>query len=168
MFDPRNGIGEIPDAANVDYRGFQTYMRPRQFLDLNQPRDPGIAPIDHITDALRDGQPIGTPILWVDKTPEGWAVRGHEGRGRMMALQDRSPSALYPVAVIPQGEVRARHLTPDQLFSPLLPDRRGGVLQMRPPMAIWQQRPYVRPGQEDNPAVLQAIRELLPSPEGMR
>jgi len=137
-------------------------------LDLNPPRDTSIMPIDHITDAFGEGKSIGTPILYVDRTPDGWAVRGHEGRGRMMALQDRNPNALYPVAVHPYGEVRARHLTQDQLFSPLLPDPRGGLVQMRPSMAIWQRRPYVRPGKEDNPAVLQAIRELLPSPEDMR
>lgn len=161
VFDPRAGLGDTADAANIDYRGFQAYMTPRSFLELNEPRDFSLLPNDYIKDAIAAGDPIGTPTLYVRKTPEGWRVHGHEGRGRMAAMQERSPNALLPVGVHPYGEVRARHLTPEDLFRIIEPDERG-LVGTRAPLAIWQQKPYVRPGWEENDAVLQAIRELLP------
>lgn len=161
VFDSRKGIGGVPDAANIDYRGFQAYLFPSQFRRLNQPRDLEVRPIDHIRSAIESGEPIGTPMLYVEKSPGGWTVRGHEGRGRMMAMEERDANALYPVAVHPYGEIRARHLTPEALFTKLLPDQYGDRAT-RPDLVVWQQRPYVRPGQEESPAVLRAIRELLP------
>ena len=160
-FDPRDGIGGVPDAANIDYRGFQAYMHPSQFIGLNPPRDADRT-ISHIRDVVDSGGSIGTPMLYVDKTPGGWAVRGHEGRGRMQTFNGIDQSALYPVAVHPYGEVRARHLTPEDLFQRILPDNRGGAQGTRPDLVIWQQSPFVRPGQEENPAVLNALREMLP------
>lgn len=163
-FNARDGLGGVPDAANIDYRGFQAYLTPRQFLKLNETRDLRQLPISHIEDALEGGAPIGTPMLYVDRTPEGWQVRGHEGRGRMTAIQQYNRDALMPVAVHPYGEVRARHLTPEEIFGRLLPDRRSAAgIPTHPDLVVWQQKPYVRPGQEDNQSVLQALRELLPT-----
>jgi len=161
LFDARRGMGEQPDAANIDYRGFQAYMYPSQFLGLNAPRDLDLLPIDHIRDAVKSGQAVGPPMLYVDKSPKGWQVRGHEGRGRMHVLKELDPAALYPVGIHPYGEIRARDLTPEDIFNRLLPDR-GGELGTRPPLVIWQQRPYVRPGDESNWAVHTALRELSP------
>lgn len=157
LFDSRKGIGGVPDGANIDYRGFQAYLTPRQFLDLNPPRVSGIT---HINEALQAGQPIGTPMLYVDRTPEGWLVRGHEGRGRMTAMQERVPDALFPVGVHPYGEIRARHLTEEDVFRRLLPDKRG-LMDTQPRMGVLQQQPYVQPGYESDERVLQAMRELL-------
>lgn len=163
MFDSRKGMGGVPDGANIDYRGFQAYLTPKQFLELNPPRDPAPLgrPITYINEALQAGQPIGTPMLYVDRTPEGWLVRGHEGRGRMLAMQDRAPDALFPVGVHPYGEIRARHLTEEDVFRRLLPDE-GGLLGTRARMGVLQQQPYVRPGYESDERVLQALREFLP------
>lgn len=162
-FDPREGVGGVPDAANIDYRGFQAYLTPRQFLKLNEPRDLRQLPIAHIEQALEGGEPIGTPMLYVDRAPDGWQVRGHEGRGRMTAMRQYNSDALLPVAVHPYGEVRARHLTPEEIFGSIMPDKRFSAgLPTRPDLVIWQQQPYVRPGQENNRAVLQALQELLP------
>ncbi len=160
QFDAMEGIGGVPDAGNIDYRGFQAYLYPSQFRLLNEPRDTSILPIDHIRNSMAAGEPIGTPMLYVDESPEGWRVRGHEGRGRMLALEEADPHSLYPVAVHPRGEIRARHLTPENLFTRLLPDR-GGLRGTRPDLVIWQQRPYVRPGVEEQPAVHKALMELL-------
>jgi len=160
MFDPREGLGGSPDAGNIDYRGFQAFLTPRQFLELNPPR-PAWQPYNYITEALDAGQPIGTPMLYVDRTPEGWLVRGHEGRGRMMAMQERAPDAMLPVGVYPYGEIRARHLTDEDVFRRLLPDT-GGTLGARARMGVLQQRPYVRAGFEDDERVLRALQELLP------
>lgn len=161
VFNPRDGIGGVPDAANIDYRGFQAYMTPRSFLDLNPPRDIKHMPIDHIQRAIDAGEPIGTPMLYVDQTPQGWAVRGHEGRGRMTALERMSPDSLFPVAVHPYGVVRARHLQPEDLFKAITPDRRGGASSASVPMAIWRSKPYVQPGVTGD-SVLRVLRELLP------
>lgn len=164
QFNPRDGLGGVPDASNIDYRGFQAYLTPRQFLKLNEARDLRSLPIGHIEQALESGESIGTPMLYVDRTPDGWQVRGHEGRGRMTAVQQYSRDALLPIAVHPYGEVRARHLTAEEIFNRILPDRRASAtgVPTRPDLVIWQQQPYVRPGQEENPAVLQALSELLP------
>ena len=162
-FNSRDGLGGVPDAANIDYRGFQAYLTPRQFLKLNEPRDVSQLPITHIEQALEGGEAIGTPMLYVDRTADGWQVRGHEGRGRMTAMQRYDRDALLPVAVHPYGEVRARHLTPEEIFGRILPDRRAAAgIPTHPDLVIWQQQPYVRPGQEENQAVLRALQELLP------
>jgi hypothetical protein len=162
-FNAMDGLGGVPIAANIDYRGFQAYMTPRQFLKLNETRDVAHLPITHIEQALESGESIGTPFMYADRTPDGWRVRGHEGRGRMTALQKYDRDALFPVAMVPSGEVRARHLTPEEIFGSILPDQRAAAgIPTRPDLVIWQQQPYVRPGQEENQAVLRALQELLP------
>jgi len=149
-FDPANGLGGSYDPANVDYRGFMAYMRPSEFLQVNPPRDMGNGSIDHILRAVEQGEPIGTPILYVDGTPGGeWRVRGHEGRGRMHAMKERSPDSYFPVAVHPLGWVRSRHLSPEDALSWLRPDD-GGTLPTRPALSIIHQKPYVQPSVAEN------------------
>ena len=167
QFDNTHGIGGIPDASNIDYRGFMAYMRPHQFLQVNPPRDLSTRPIDHILQALDDGQPIGTPILYVEKSKGGgWQVQGHEGRGRMMALQHRSPDAYFPVAIHPLGETRARHLAPPDAYNWLRADE-GGSLPARPQASILSGKPYVLPAEAEffekhgmHPALEDLLREL--------
>jgi hypothetical protein len=166
-FDSLKGMGGVPDAANVDYRGFMTYMRPKQFLQINPPRDTATRPVDHILAALDDGQPIGTPIVYVDRSNDGsWKVRGHEGRGRMLALQERSPSALFPVAVHPYGSKRARDLAPEDALSWLMPDE-GGSLPARGSISILNRRPLAQASDAEfyqthgsHPAIADLLREL--------
>lgn len=168
QFDSLKGMGGVPDAANVDYRGFMTYMRPKQFLQINPPRNTSTRPVDHILSALDDGQPIGTPIVYVDRHNDGsWQVRGHEGRGRMLALQQRSPSALFPVAVHPYGSQRARDLTPDDALGWLRPDE-GGNLPARGSISILGGRPVAQASDAEffrthgsHPAVEDLLRELM-------
>ena len=167
-FDPMNGIGGSPDAANADYRGYMAYMRPKQFLQINPPRDLEERPIDHILQAIDRGEPLGTPIVYVDRGSDGgWQVRGHEGRGRMHALQERHPEAYFPVAVQPEGEIRARHLKPEDVLNWIRPDMRGGHLPARPAVAILNSRPYVQPKDAEffnahgaHPALQRLIEEL--------
>ena len=169
-FDSINGIGGVPDASNVDYRGFMAYMRPKQFLQINPPRDTSARPIDHILAALDDGQPIGTPIVYVDKASRGgWQVMGHEGRGRMLALQKRAPDSLFPVAVHPYGEIRARHITPESALDWLRPDE-GGDLVARGSVSVLGGKPYVQPRDAEffqeygqHPAIEELLEELRSS-----
>lgn len=169
QFDSMKGLGGVPDASNADYRGFTAYMRPKQFLQINPPRDITERPIDHILAALDDGQPIGPPIVYVDKASRGgWQVRGHEGRGRMMALQQRHPDTLFPVAVHPYGSVRARDLRPEDALDWLRQDD-GGELPTRGIVSILSGRPYVQPRDVEffqeygqHPALESLLRELGP------
>lgn len=159
LFSPGSGLGGVPDGGNIDYRGFQAYMRPKDFLGVNPPRGLDVRPIDHIRSAIEAGEPIGAPMLYVDKLDDGWAVRGHEGRGRMMALHEMAPGELFPVGIHPLGYRRARHLTPEDLFRRILPDD-GGRAGAVPRMAILNETPYVRPGMETDEAVLRALMDL--------
>jgi hypothetical protein len=169
MFDPKGGLGGIPDAANADYRGFTAYMRPQQFLQINPPRDLDERPISHILEAMDSGQPIGTPIVYVDRMPDrNWRVVGHEGRGRMSALQQRHPDSLFPVAVHPFGETRARHLAADDAFTWLMPDK-GGDLPARGAAVLLNNQLRVSPADADffnrygtHPALEDLVRELSP------
>jgi hypothetical protein len=169
QFDSLKGMGGVPDAANVDYRGFTAYMRPRQFLQINPQRDLDTRPIDHILSAIDDGQPIGTPIVYVDRAKDGsWQVRGHEGRGRMTALHQRSPGEYFPVAVHPYGSTRAHDLSPEDALSWLRPDE-GGYLPARPAVSILGGKPHVGPSDAEffqqhgvHPALEKLLQELQP------
>jgi hypothetical protein len=166
-FDPARGIGGIPDAANADYRGYVAYMRPRQFLQINPPRDLNERPIDHILRAIEGGESVGTPIVYVDRGARGgWQVRGHEGRGRMHAMDQLAPDSYFPVAVHPYGETRARHLLPENALDWLRADE-GGELPSRPALSILNKRPYVQPADAKffeeygaHPALQRLIEEL--------
>ena len=169
-FDPQAGMGGVPDAANADYRGFTAYMRPKQFLQINPPRDLSQRPIDHILEAIDAGQPIGTPIVYVDRMPDrNWRVVGHEGRGRMSALQQRHPDALFPVAVHPFGEVRARDLAEEDAFAWLMPDKTGGHLPSRGSAVLLNNQLRVSPADAEffqrygmHPALEGLISEFAP------
>jgi hypothetical protein len=160
-----NGIGGVSDAANADYRGYMAYMRPKQFLQINPPRDLEERPIDHILQAIDRGEPLGTPIVYVDRGPDGgWQVRDHEGRGRMHALQQRAPDSYFPVAVAPLGGLRARHIQPDDVLNWIRPDQRGGHLPARPMVAILNRRPYVSPDTSEYFGRTAAIADAMGQP----
>lgn len=156
-FDPKRGLGEIPDASNIDYMGFQAYMTPKEFIGLNPARNYGY---DYVSKAIQDGSPISTPVLYVRKAKDGWKVAGHEGRGRMMTLDQMHPDSLFPVGVKPMDEIRARHLNQESLWKEISPDN-GGVSSVIPRAAILNQTPYVRPGMENDESVIRALLEML-------
>lgn len=161
-FDPVDGLGASGDTANSMYRGFQTYMRPWDFLAANPPRT---HQHNYVRDAIAAGEPIGTPIVYADRLDDGqWKIRGHEGRGRMSVLHDIAPDSLFPVAVQPTGWVRARHLDGDSVLRRLLPDDKGAY-RVQPRMSSWNGGMYVSPSSQEDEAVLRAIRELLPAAE---
>ena len=93
----------------------------------------------------------------------GWQVMGHEGRGRMLALQKRAPDSLFPVAVHPYGEIRARHITPESALDWLRPDE-GGDLVARGSVSVLGGKPYEffqEYGQ--HPAIEELLEELRSS-----
>lgn len=110
-YDNRNGLGSVPDVANLAYRGMLVFMTPETFLALTPPLPDG-------TDNFETGTSIGTPFLDIDISEDGEpCVRSHEGRHRMRwAGQTVGFSHPLPVAIFMNDggyPLRARELTHD-------------------------------------------------------
>lgn len=136
-FDPRNGLGAVPDTANVNYKGFVAWLTPHQFLCLNPLRQVSQKDLTRFTAALQTGEAIGTPFLDVrhEEPFRGryvFRVTGHEGRGRMSALAAAGLGAVpIPVAIFVSGD-RARHLDPNMLYrANIHADRRRNIPRTR-------------------------------------
>lgn len=115
-FDQENGLGQVPLNQNVNYRGFTAMMRPSKFLELaHKLESPKEHSVDHITNEIKKGKPIGSPFLNVDF--ETGRVKGHEGRHRMLAAQRVNGDQHVPVHIFGQGEDRARHLDKDAIHA---------------------------------------------------
>lgn len=134
-FDPRvsRGIGATGYNENIGYLGFCAWMTPSTFLDLNVRRRQREG--DFISNAVEDGYPFGPPMLLLEVSagsPASMRVYGHEGRGRMMWMEEHSPAALIPVAMKPHGHWRARSFTPEMLLGArVMPDLEGGLSSAR-------------------------------------
>ena len=118
--DNVDGLGSVPLNSNVDYRGLRVMMRPSTFLKLALPLSEPPSK-KYIMQHLKNGGGLGAPFLTID-IPEKWfegnfadyaKVKGHEGRNRMMAVQELEGDEPVEVHLFPVGEVRARHLTPE-------------------------------------------------------
>lgn len=115
-FDQENGLGQVPLNQNVNYRGFTAMMRPSKFLELaHKLESPKEHSVDHITNEIKKGKPIGSPFLNVDF--ETGKVKGHEGRHRMLAAQKVNGDQHVPVHIFGHGEDRARHLDKDAIHA---------------------------------------------------
>lgn len=129
LFD-EHGIGWTPDQRNVEYRGFAVKMPASRFLGLARGMNEAAERADpagsfrFLTSELRRGEKIAPLSLYAewDEKAGTWAVTGHEGRHRALAVQEivGDPGARVPVAVIPRGELRARHITPDMRRAPVI------------------------------------------------
>lgn len=121
LFDAKNGINNIPNSAEVEYRGFTVYMKPSEFLHLAA--HSSSLNSDFYAKQIENGNPLGYCTLDVEpsKDKTSWSVIGHEGRNRCVAIQkvygDRN---LIPVHIIPQY-IRNRSLTPEMLEWPFIP-----------------------------------------------
>ena len=120
--DNDRGLGATSSNSNIDYRGLRVLMRPSDFLKLARPLTEPTS-VDYITQHLKNDGALGSPFLVVD-IPEEWEngnlrsfakVVGHEGRNRMVAVQKLEGDAPVEVHIIPNGEMRARHLTQDMV-----------------------------------------------------
>jgi len=88
-FNQETGKGQVPDNMDVDYKGFAVIMTPRQFHALVAPRTYNDESLAFITDAIKNGEAIGSPFLSILKDKKGrYRVSGHEGRTRMKAISD--------------------------------------------------------------------------------
>lgn len=153
LFDSKDGMGAVPNSANVAYRGFVVWMKPRDFLGLNPVRSTeGAADtVKAVTKAIEEGKPIGPPFLSVKLVKEGenagsFQVIQHEGRGRMAAINDIDPDTPVPVHIFGRGAIdRGRDITPEMmedLVDPgskvrLLPDKTVAEGKEVTPDAAW-------------------------------
>jgi hypothetical protein len=94
--DNRNGWGQTPNNANIDYQGLKVMMKPSVFLQLaaNLPIDDlAKKKIAAMVAHARQGGTFGAPTLYIN-VPAEWedgvvqgdgipSIRGHEGRHRM-------------------------------------------------------------------------------------
>ena len=129
-FSPE-GIGSVPVVRNNEYMGFMVWMKPSDFLALNQERGNNPAWMEQ---QIRDGVELGIPFLDV-KPPDSWwntrskermtfQVTGHEGRTRMRAVMAEVGDVPVPVAVM-VPPTRARHWAPSNIAgATLLPDQK--------------------------------------------
>jgi hypothetical protein len=109
IFDQEKGVGQVPLNQNVNYRGFTAMMRPSKFLelaaDLEKPKQ---ASLDYIRQSVDEGNGVGSPFLNLDF--ETGKVKSHDGRHRMMVIQEKNGDEPVPVHIFGKGEQRARSL----------------------------------------------------------
>ena len=118
IIDNRDGWGNVPDNTNVEYLGLRVRMRPSVFLQLAAHLSRAQATsLPAIRDHLRDGGKIAAPFL-VIAIPDEWEdgdltpparIVSHEGRNRMMAVQELWGDQPIDVHLFFSG-FRARHL----------------------------------------------------------
>jgi hypothetical protein len=145
--DNRSGWGAVPHNANVDYRGMAVKMKPSMFLALAAPLPNGET-ADEIAQHIAQGGAIGAPFLEI-MIPDEWRadppdfhkparVYGHDGRHRMIAVQNTEGNAPVEVHLFLTGqrnEWRNRHMTPEvmqALNTQLIPQERGNLVKQGP------------------------------------
>lgn len=122
QIDNVRGWGNVPDNQNVDYLGMKVIMRPSVFLKLATPLSRSDAQsADKIKQHLSQGGSIASPWL-VISIPEAWdqsdfsepaQVVGHEGRNRMISIQELEGDSPVETHLFFSGGLRARHITTD-------------------------------------------------------
>jgi antitoxin component YwqK of YwqJK toxin-antitoxin module len=129
-FDNEHGMGAVPDNRNVEYKGFVSYLTPKEFLKLaanhNGQREESAQDFKKV---ISEGYPIGAPFIDItlsDIGEGGYAtVMGHEGRARMLALLSFAnegqmglhASSRFPVHFFLRDGLRARHISDEMLKS---------------------------------------------------
>jgi hypothetical protein len=120
-FDNKHGFGATPNNQEVNYFGFAASMTPSVFLRFAAAGDREDAGVK-FTRFIQDHAPMGAPTLYISTNwqefkegkPLKVEVIGHEGRGRMIAIQKVNGSMeKIPVHFIPRDGARARHLSPE-------------------------------------------------------
>jgi hypothetical protein len=116
VFDQEKGVGQVPLNQNVKYRGFTAMMRPSKFLelaaDLEKPKQ---SSLDYIRQSVEEGKGVGSPFLNLDF--ETGKVKSHDGRHRMMVIQEKNGDVPVPVHIFGKGEQRARSLDEGKINS---------------------------------------------------
>lgn len=113
-FDQVRGYGSVPDNQNVDYKGFVVMMKPEAYLALAKA---GIkkGSKERAEKIIIAGKPIGSPFLDVDFSGLTPRVVGHDGRHRMMAIEELQPNVAVPVHIFGANGLRAKNITSSQI-----------------------------------------------------
>ena len=139
LFDSKNGLGSVPNNSNVAYLGFVVWMKPRDFIGLNPSRgaEEAAGTVAATRRAIEEGQGVGPAFLIVDLVTEGadagsFTVRNHEGRGRMMAINEIDPDTPVPVHMFGRRSIsRGADITPEMLEGLVDPSSRVRILADR-------------------------------------
>ena len=119
IIDNVNGWGAVPNNQEVDYLGLRVSMTPKIFIDLAAPL--GQEPSNEIQQHLKQGGTIGAPFLIIE-IPESWKdgdfdmparVVGHEGRNRMIAIEQVFGNRAIETHLFFSQGLRNRHITDD-------------------------------------------------------
>jgi predicted chitinase len=134
--DNYRGWGQTPNNQDIDYFGLRVLMKPSVFLRLALPLDEPTSKND-IIKHLKNGGAIGAPTLYIiipaewekNKFTKKAKIKTHEGRNRMMAIEELYGDVPVEVHLIPEGGMRARHITPEiiqNLNTILIPESGSG------------------------------------------
>lgn len=110
--DNKKGWGSVPYNQEVDYMGLRVKMKPSMFLKLAAKTSSDVS--DEMKSHIKSGGSIGAPFLQF-RIPEDFkeppTVIGHEGRHRMMAIQQIEGDRPIEVHIFISGFIsRARHI----------------------------------------------------------
>lgn len=137
---PRNqDVGELHQPEN--HHGLKVMMKPSKFLDLAAyiSREDAKS-LDYISTELKNGKKIASPFL-ILSLPEKWEggdysesakVITHEGRNRMMAIQDIHGDIPIETHLFFTGGLRLRHIKPEWLLEinkKLIPEKQLNPIQ---------------------------------------
>jgi hypothetical protein len=118
-FNQRKGLGGTPNSQNVVYLGFAAEMKPSQFLKVALDADRS-DDAKKFVGFIRERAPVASPFLEIRANLREWEedgaelrveVKGHEGRGRMWAIDEVNGNTPVPVHFFVLGGNRARHLS---------------------------------------------------------
>ncbi len=117
-FSSEHGLGAVPFNRSVDYHGFVVLLKPSMFLRLALPHtEERHQAAKEIVRLVKEGYPLGPPFLDIllphDDDPV--RVKSHEGRGRMLAVQQLAGDLPVPVHCILRGGDRTRDITEDHI-----------------------------------------------------
>lgn len=125
--DNVKGMGAVPYNQEVDYMGMRVKMKPSTFLDLASEFTPNKEDLKYIKDNIKSGAPVASPFLDIDiKDDPPYKVVGHEGRHRMVAIQDVFGDYPVEVHLFFRGGVRNRDLTTE-----IIQDMNKGMLKQQ-------------------------------------
>jgi len=136
IIDNKKGAGAVPYNQEVDYRGLRVQMSPSIFMNLAAPLDRSEAlSVDGLINHIKNNGSIGSPFLDIS-VPAEWedgdftlpaAVKSHEGRNRMYAIQETEGDSPIEVHLFFRNDIRKRHITNEwikNLNKWLIPERK--------------------------------------------
>lgn len=120
QIDNKDGLGSVPNNQEVDYLGLRVIMKPQIFLKLAKQFSPQQDKIQKMIELVKT-KPIAAPFLDI-VIPEEWEdndfqqsakVSGHEGRHRMIAVNELYGDDPIEVHLFFRYGIRNRDLTSD-------------------------------------------------------